>query len=275
MARIYKAKYYPNGDVLGAKLGSNPSYAWRNIHSSLEVIRRGTRWNVGNGKLIHIWEDKWLPTPTTYRVCSPPRTFDDFPMVSSLIDEDTSRWKIDLVQALFLPFEANTILQIPLSYSLPDDKIVWIGNKRGVFLVKSAYYVAIPLVDKIERGESSNGDYKTLLWKKMWQLKIPSKVRIFSWRACINGLPTHVNLRNRGIGIDALYPLCGKAPKSTQHALIFCEKIWELWWHWQACPISLLVENHAFIDVAMQILEKGTSHDLELFFVTAWSIWYN
>ena len=25
----------------------------------------------------------------------------------------------------------------------------------------------------------------------------------------------------------------------------------------------------------MQILEKGTSHDLELFFVTAWSIWYN
>ena len=124
VARIYKVKYYPNGDVLGVKLGSSPSYAWRSIHNSLEVIRRCTRWNVGNGKLIHIWKDKWLPTPTTYWVCSPPQTFDDFPMVSSLIDEDTRRWKTDLVQALFLPFEADTILQIPLSCSLPNNKIV-------------------------------------------------------------------------------------------------------------------------------------------------------
>ena len=78
-------------------------------------------------------------------------------MVSLLIDEDTKRRKTDLVQALFLPFEADTILQIPLSYSFPDDKMVWVGNKWGFFSVKSAYYVAFPLVDKIERGESSNG----------------------------------------------------------------------------------------------------------------------
>ena len=62
-ARVYKVKYYPNGDVLNAKLGSNPSYAWRSIFKALEVTRRGTRWRVGNGKPIHIWEDKWLPTP--------------------------------------------------------------------------------------------------------------------------------------------------------------------------------------------------------------------
>ena len=28
IARIYKGKYYPYGDVLGAKLGNSPSYAW-------------------------------------------------------------------------------------------------------------------------------------------------------------------------------------------------------------------------------------------------------
>ena len=43
VARIYKAKYYPYGDVIRAKLGSNPPYAWRSIFSSLEVIRRGSR----------------------------------------------------------------------------------------------------------------------------------------------------------------------------------------------------------------------------------------
>lgn len=152
---------------MGAKLGSSPSYAWRSIYNSLEVIRC-TRWRVGNGKLIHIWEDKWLPTLTTHKVCSPQLDFDDFPMVSFLIDVDTKRWRAGLIRAIFLPFEAETILSIPLCYSLPDGSIVWIGNKRGVFSVKSAYYVALPIVEKTEAGESSSGDFRTPLWKKMW-----------------------------------------------------------------------------------------------------------
>ena len=43
VARIYKAKYYPTSDVLGAKMGRNPSFAWQSIYNSLEVIRKGTR----------------------------------------------------------------------------------------------------------------------------------------------------------------------------------------------------------------------------------------
>ena len=45
-------------------------------------------------------------------------------MVSSLIDKDIKWWKLDLVKSLFLPFEANTILKIPISYSLPEDSLV-------------------------------------------------------------------------------------------------------------------------------------------------------
>ena len=36
------------------------------------------------------------------------------PMVSSLIDKETKWWKTSVVQALFLPFEADIILKIPL-----------------------------------------------------------------------------------------------------------------------------------------------------------------
>ena len=71
VARIYKAKYSQHGDVFKAKLGSNPSYAWRSIMNRLEVVKRRTQWRVGNGNLIHIWEDKWLLTPSTYKVISP------------------------------------------------------------------------------------------------------------------------------------------------------------------------------------------------------------
>ena len=124
MARVYKAKCFPYDDILNAKLGSNPSYAWRSIFNSLEVIRKGTRWRVGNGKRIHIWEDKWLPTPTTHKVISTPRVFDDFSIVSSLIDENSKWWKLDLVKSLFLHFEANEILKIYLSHSLPEDSLI-------------------------------------------------------------------------------------------------------------------------------------------------------
>ena len=129
IARIYKAKYFSSSDILGAKLGCSPSYAWRSIYNSLEVIRKGIRWRVGNGKMIHIWEDKWLPNPTTYNVCSPLQDIGDFPMVSSLIDEETRHWKVERVMMFFLPFEAETILNIPLSYNLPEDSIIWLGNK--------------------------------------------------------------------------------------------------------------------------------------------------
>ena len=54
MSHLYKAKYYPNCDVLNASVGSHPSYAWKSIHKSLEVIKQGTRLRVGNGKMIHV-----------------------------------------------------------------------------------------------------------------------------------------------------------------------------------------------------------------------------
>ena len=109
MSHLYKAKYYPNGDVLNASVGSRPCYAWKSIHKSLEVIKQGTRWRVGNGKMIHIRDDKWLPTPTTYKVISPQKDFGDFPMVSALIDHDTKTWRRDRLERIFLPFEAETI----------------------------------------------------------------------------------------------------------------------------------------------------------------------
>ena len=85
----------------------------------------------------------------------------DFPMVSSLIDEDTRRWKVDKIRRYFLPFEVEVILNIPLSYTMLEGKIIWVGNKRSMFLVKS--YVTLLLVEKIKVGESSSGDYRTPL----------------------------------------------------------------------------------------------------------------
>ena len=42
----------------------------------------------------------------------------------------------------FLPHEVEAILSIPISQSLPDDALVRVWTKKGIFTVKSAYHVA-------------------------------------------------------------------------------------------------------------------------------------
>ena len=103
-------------------------------------------------------------------------------------------------------------------------------------MVKSAYYVALPLVERTEMGECSTGDRRTPLWKKMWELKLPAEIRIFAWKACMDGLPTRLNLLRRGLNIETKCPLCEKALESTSHALIYCDKLWDGWWNWHALP---------------------------------------
>ena len=101
-------------------------------------------------------------------------------MVSALIDEGSKKWKVDALKALFLPFAVETILNIPLSYNLPKDKLIWVGNNRGEFSVKSAYYIALNVINPAGSGECSHGDPRIPLWKQIWQLKIPPKIRIFT-----------------------------------------------------------------------------------------------
>ena len=48
--RVYKAKYFPRCDFLKATLGSQPSFTWRSILLAQIVVKRGVRWQVGDGE---------------------------------------------------------------------------------------------------------------------------------------------------------------------------------------------------------------------------------
>ncbi|CAL1400234.1 unnamed protein product [Linum trigynum] len=53
-ARVLKAKYYPNGDVMNARLGHNPSYTWRSLLAIQDLVKSGRRWRIGNGADVNI-----------------------------------------------------------------------------------------------------------------------------------------------------------------------------------------------------------------------------
>ena len=173
------------------------------------------------------------------------------------------------MKSLFLPFEVETILNIPLSHNLLEDKIIWVGNKKGVFSLKSAYYVALSMINSSGSGECSYRDPRTPLWKQIWLLKIPPKIIIFSWKACVNALPTMSNLRKRGVSTDGLCSVCGLEDETILHALCSCNAVKEVWRLWKDCQIDLGTESLDFSDTALKVLAAGNLKDLEILFVVA------
>ena len=67
-ARVLRARYYPDGKLLNAKLNSGSSYTWQSILAGLECFKHGYIWRVGDGSQINIWEDCWIPSSHNLKI---------------------------------------------------------------------------------------------------------------------------------------------------------------------------------------------------------------
>lgn len=95
-----------------AKLGHNPSYIWRSLLWSRDILEHGLLWRVGNGKSIHLFEDKWIPSIQS-KVGVPLIPWSYEPKVCSLIKNGS--WDEELILSSFNRFIAGEILKIPLT----------------------------------------------------------------------------------------------------------------------------------------------------------------
>nr|XP_023875178.1 uncharacterized protein LOC111987686 [Quercus suber] len=53
--------------------------------------------------------------------------------VQDLINEATAKWKSTVIDALFLPHEADIMKSISISSRLPPDKLIWTETRNGLF----------------------------------------------------------------------------------------------------------------------------------------------
>lgn len=71
VSQLLKNEYFRNGHILEEKLGFKPSFIWRrSLLSSIEIVKEGMFWRIGNGQMVRIWGDKWLPSPASFRAQS-------------------------------------------------------------------------------------------------------------------------------------------------------------------------------------------------------------
>ncbi|KAJ8438737.1 hypothetical protein Cgig2_013783 [Carnegiea gigantea] len=61
--------------------------------------------------------------------------------VSSLLDYASTTWREELVRGIFIPYDAELILSLPLCDQWPQDKLIWHYTANGVFSVKSTYHL--------------------------------------------------------------------------------------------------------------------------------------
>ncbi|CAJ2631804.1 unnamed protein product [Trifolium pratense] len=57
---LLKARYFPNSSFFDAQLGYNPSYSWKSLWSSREVLKRGCRWVIGDGSKVKVMGEPWI-----------------------------------------------------------------------------------------------------------------------------------------------------------------------------------------------------------------------
>ncbi|CAN6562972.1 unnamed protein product [Malus baccata var. baccata] len=97
-------------------------------------------------------------------------------LVSDLIDQESSSWKVDLISANFQRDDVREILSIPLSKTGSRDRFVWHHTVNGIYSVRSGYGVAMDLMDngalgRKGRGSTSAKPKNCYAWTLIWKLK--------------------------------------------------------------------------------------------------------
>uniref|UniRef100_A0A2N9GQD2 Reverse transcriptase zinc-binding domain-containing protein n=1 Tax=Fagus sylvatica TaxID=28930 RepID=A0A2N9GQD2_FAGSY len=269
--KVLKAKYFPNCSFMEAKIPSHSSYSWRSLAQARHVIRRGTRWRIGNGSEVSIWRDKWINSMHPCKILSPRQILPDSAMVSDLVDPESNQWKEQLIDSIFWPEEAAQIKSIPM-FSTRSDSLVWMGTPTGTFTTRSAYHMLAE--DKNgQMGSSSNPERLHAFWKSIWRVNVPHKIRVFMWRACSSCLPTKTSLFTRGVTSFSLCPICLDEAETMLHSLWDCGFAKECWQNSPLSHIRNALRATSWIDLVGHVLMKSGKLKGEVFFVLAWMIW--
>jgi hypothetical protein len=98
------------------------------------------------------------------------------------------------------------------------------------------------------------GSASNPVWKMLWCMKIPSKVKIFMWRVLHGILPLKYILYNCYIGTTGGCPICNQGPEDISHLLFQCETTSDLWENLGIC--DLIIEAEQVDRVGSSVLEE-------------------
>lgn len=192
----------------------NPSSTWQAISYGFDLLKKGLVWQIGNGSNVRISRDRWLPDRDLISQKGRCR----LRWVSELLDHNGD-WRVDLLNQYY--FLAPDVGEITKDQNFQSTKGGFSGlvtGKEWIFTVCSAYRLAFDEIHAPNLSSSSRSPNRDG-WRAIWSCQAPPNVRVFTWRADINSLPTWQNKKARSLELTDYCPVCGTAPETCFHSL--------------------------------------------------------
>ena len=95
-----------------------------------------------------------------------------------LLNPDDASWNAQLVDTIFLPFEAQRIEVISICVTKQEDCVSWPKCRTGLYSVKSKYQLICEAeANGMPLGSMDEGIKH--IWKHIWRTKEPNKIKVF------------------------------------------------------------------------------------------------
>lgn len=234
------------------------------------MIQKGAVWRIGDGRNISIWDHNWLPEPGMSRVVSP-KMDEGLNRVCDLFYPNTKTWNWEVLQKSFYLWEAEVIRKIYVSEACNTDCLVWSKTSDGCYSVKSAYQM-LATDQVINAAPSSSNGEGSKVWRSIWKIRAPPKIRHFMWRAAKDALPSKQNLARRKIALDETCSLCDEQQESVMHVLWLCDQAKAVWKSVPSFTRMYQTGYRSFIDLLEVVLDHGSAFKVALFSTIAWSL---
>ncbi|CAN1178180.1 Putative ribonuclease H protein At1g65750 [Linum perenne] len=270
VTKVFKARYFPKWDFLSASLGNGPSYVWQSIRKSQEVVRRGSRWRLGNGEKVRVWGEQWLRDDENLEVITVPNIQLEGLRVCDLILPGTLDWDVQKLYNLFEERDCREIVNIPLGMDGLIDRRIWHYDPKGNYTVRSAYRV---LMDKVTPHAELRVQGP---WSKLWGVRAPPKMKILLWRLAREVLPNRAALLNRHVQVPGQCGVCDSDSETNHHLFLDCDFAKDCW---ELTEMKTSVMNAASATVSFQdwlfmIFDSVSEPHLARIAAVLWGIWH-
>lgn len=137
---MLKRKYLKNHTLANWPSSRSVSHTWRSIKKTNVITQMGTKWVIGNGNDIDLWNDQWCgDKPLGLKFFGTHTSSNQ--KVSDIIDSNGA-WNLFVIPSLLDVETVNTIHNIHLTnFSNATDRPTWFGSQDGKFSVSAAYEV--------------------------------------------------------------------------------------------------------------------------------------
>nr|XP_029146216.1 uncharacterized protein LOC114924798 [Arachis hypogaea] len=213
-----KSIYFPDGNFWTASGKKGASWIWRSLLQGRKLLKESAKWSIGDGSKVRIWKDNWIAG----RSGPLNSNSTDDSRVKDLIANGEG-WNKRKIESMFSQDICKEILSTPVSVMNKEDHLYWPWREDGNYSIRTGYYASRRIGQNWKHENPSTSEDKREIWKEVWRMEVPQKIKMFLWKACHDILPVGSNLYKRKMASDPVCKICLKSSETVEHALLLCD----------------------------------------------------